>query len=115
MNDTKQALAFMSLRLFLAALLVPFIIAALGHPGLAVGFSFMAGLLALILWTFSRSERFGKAVTIALLTSLAAGFATRIVTCHVLAEHYRAVARVQQQAWLQAEVASHQYGLHVKP
>jgi len=50
----------MSLGLLLAAVLVPFIIVALGRNDLAIGFSFVAGLLALFLWAFSQPERTGK-------------------------------------------------------
>jgi peptidoglycan biosynthesis protein MviN/MurJ (putative lipid II flippase) len=60
MNNNTRPLTYISLGLLLAAVLVPFIIVALGRDGLAVGFSIVAGLLALILWAFSQPERTGK-------------------------------------------------------
>ena len=60
MNNNTRTLTYMSLGLLLAAVLVPFIIVALGRDDLAVGFSIVAGLLALFLWAFSQPERTGK-------------------------------------------------------
>ena len=60
MNNNTRPLTYISLGLLLAAVLVPFIIVALGRNDLAVGFSIVAGLLALCLWAFSQPERTGK-------------------------------------------------------
>ena len=60
MNNNTRPLTYMSLGLLLAAILVPFIIVALGRIDLAVGFSIAAGLLALLMWAFSQPERTGK-------------------------------------------------------
>ena len=60
MNNNTRPLTYMSLGLLLAAVLVPFIIVALGRNDLAVGFSIVASLLALFLWSFSQPERVGK-------------------------------------------------------
>jgi predicted membrane channel-forming protein YqfA (hemolysin III family) len=59
MNNNTRPLTYISLGLLLAAALVPFIFVALGRDDLAVGFSIVAGLLALCLWAFSQPERAG--------------------------------------------------------
>jgi len=60
MNTNTRPLTYISLGLLLAAVLVPFIIVALGRNDLAVAFSIVAGLLALFLWAFSQPERTGR-------------------------------------------------------
>jgi hypothetical protein len=73
MNNDKRIFALVSLGLFLTALLVPFVIAASGRDGLAVGFGAAAGLLALLFGALSWSDRIGRTVTIALLPMLIVG------------------------------------------
>jgi hypothetical protein len=74
MTELKRPLAFIALGLLLAALLLPFFIAALGRADLAVGFSLVAGLLALIMAAFSRSDRTGLSVIFALFLFFAFAF-----------------------------------------
>ena len=73
MNNDKRIFALVSLGLLLAALLVPFFIAAGGRDDLAVGFGVVAGVLALLFGALSWSDRIGRAVTTALLLMLAVG------------------------------------------
>jgi hypothetical protein len=73
MNNDKRIFALVSLGLLLAALLVPFIIAAQGREDLAIGFGAVAGLLALLFGALSWSDRIGRTMTIASLLVLVFG------------------------------------------
>lgn len=70
MSEDKRPMAFIALALLLGALLVPFVIAALGRADLALGFAIVAGVLALILGAFSRSKQLGRFVTTSILVLL---------------------------------------------
>jgi hypothetical protein len=103
MSDFKRPLAFIALGLLLAALLVPFLIAALGSDELAVGFSIVTGLLALTLGAFSRSERLGLSVIIGIFLVFAfAGVFISIRVNHRRAE-YQAVAKATADEVARAE------------
>ncbi len=75
MNNDKRLIAFVSLGLLVAALLVPFFLALCGRGDLAVGFAIVAGLLALLFGALSWSDRIGKTVTTVLLLMLVGGVA----------------------------------------
>jgi len=119
MNENKRALAWAALGLLLAALLVPFIIAALGRADLAMGFAITAGLLALILGAFSRSDRLGRRVTLALpLLAVIGGIAgvalVALRTSHRVAfeaaqsQRERMRSQAEQQARQKAEIETRQ-------
>jgi len=73
MNNEKRIFAMVSLGLLLIAFLVPFIIATSGRNDLAVGFSVVAGLLALLFGALGWSDRIGRIVTIAASSVLVVG------------------------------------------
>jgi len=75
MNNDKRIFALVSLGLFLTALLAPFIIATSGRDELAVGFSVVAGLLAVLFGALSWNDRIGRTVTTALLPILVVAIA----------------------------------------
>jgi phosphate/sulfate permease len=97
MNNDKRIFALLSLGLLVTALLVPFVIAALGRDDLAVGFGVVAGLLALLFGVFSWSERIGKTVAIAVLSLLVVGGAGMVVFSRIRAQHMRAEMRAEEQ------------------
>jgi hypothetical protein len=110
MNTNKRPLAIIALGLLLAAILVPFIIVVFGHRDFAVGFSVVAGLLAMILGAFSRSARFGKAVTVGLLLFLVVGMTATFIVSTIRVRHIRAEYQARMQAehrQIVAEIESH--------
>lgn len=71
MNDNKRLFALLSLGLLLAAVLVPMAIAAFAlRPGFAVAFGLTAALFSLVFGVLSWSDRIGKTVTTALVSTL---------------------------------------------
>jgi len=96
MNQNKNPLGFIALGLLLAAILVPFIIVALGRDDLAIGFSTVAVLLALIIGAFSKSVRLGKAAGVGLLLFLAVVLAVAAVFIVIHAPAQR--ARLSEQS-----------------
>jgi len=97
MNNNKRALASLSLGLLLAALLVPFIIAALGRADLAIGFGIVGCFLALILAAFSRSERLGRTVTVTVLLLFVLGLAATFVLSAIWRNHLVAREKLKSQ------------------
>jgi hypothetical protein len=73
MSNDQRIFALVSLGLFLAALLVPFIIFMNGRAALAVAFGAIAGLLAVMFGVLSWSDLIGRTVTIAQLVILIVG------------------------------------------
>lgn len=117
MNTNKRPLAIIALGLLIAASLVPFIIVVLGYRDFAVGFSVVAGLLALILGAFSRSTRLGKAVTVSLLLFLVVGMTVISIVSTIRVRHIRAENQARMQAEhdrIVATIDSHQKAAHLQ-
>jgi len=98
MNQNKNPLAFFSLGLLLAAILVPFIIVALGRDDLAVGFSIVALLMALVLGAFSKSVRLGKAAVAGLALFFVVGVTLILLFSFLHARQIGAQNYVQMRA-----------------
>jgi hypothetical protein len=79
MNNDQRILAFISLGLCVATLLVPFFIAAMGRGDLALGFAVVAGLLAMLFGAFSWKEYIGRTVAIVLPIAFVAGLVVVLV------------------------------------
>jgi hypothetical protein len=73
MNNDKRLFALLSLGLFLAACLAPFIIAVFRRDDLVVPFVVVAGLLALLFGALGWSERLGRTVLISMLLLFVVG------------------------------------------
>lgn len=99
-NADKRILAFISLGLLIAALLVPFIIAAFGHQDLAGGFALVAGFLALLFGALSWSERIGETVTVLLLLFIFVGGTAVAIFTIIRTKQVRAVEQAKSQAAL---------------
>lgn len=91
MNNDKRIFALVSLGLLLAALLVPFLIAAFGRDDLAIGFGAVAGLLALLFGALSWSDRIGRTVTVTMLLLLLAGGVGLVVLSGIQFHRMKAV------------------------
>ena len=104
MNNDKRILSFLALGLFLAALLLPFIIAIFARDELALGFAVVASTLALLFGILSWSERLGRVVTVSLGVLLCAAGATLLLlttpmpwqVARARAEREQAIARHQR-------------------
>ena len=71
MNHNQRLFALIALRLMLAAILVPIVIAAFSlRPGFALAFGLTSGLLALVFGVLSWRDRIGKSVATGLLSVL---------------------------------------------
>jgi hypothetical protein len=74
MQTDKRIFALLSLALLLCALLVPFIIAAVGrNDDVALGFGIVSGFLSLLFGALGWSERIARIVTASLLLLLLVG------------------------------------------
>lgn len=104
MNNDKRIFALVSLGLLLAALLVPFLIAAFGKDDLALGFGAVAGLLALLFGALSWTDRIGRTVTVTLLLLLLAG-GVGIVALSSIQFHQMKAAEDRARAAAEAERA----------
>jgi hypothetical protein len=103
MTTLRNELAGISLGLSIAALLVPFIIAALGRADLAVCFSIVSLLLALVLAAFSRNVRLGRRVLVCLLLLLPLGGAASVAFTSIWRNRVVAKEARQMRIQLQAE------------
>jgi hypothetical protein len=103
MTSPRNALAGTSLGLIIVALLVPFIIAALGRADLAVCFSIVSLLLALVLAAFSRSVPFGRRVLVCLLLLLPLGGAASVAITSIWRNRVAAKQARPMRIQLQAE------------
>lgn len=109
LNIPRQWLACASIGLLIAALLVPIIIAALGRADLAVCFSIVSALLALVLAAFSRGARLGKRVLLGLLLLLPLGGAASVAFTRIWRN--RLVAKEEarsHQIWIQEKAVQQQ-------
>lgn len=112
MNNDERLFSLVALGLFLAALLVPFLIAIFARDELALGFGVVAAALALLFGILSWSERISKVVTLALGTLMGvAGVAILLMTiamplqiAQARAEEERAIA-ARRRAVAEAEYA----------
>ena len=64
MNNDKRIFACTALLVFIAGLLVPFVVGAMGHEELALGFLTVAEFLALLFGILSWRDRIGRVVII---------------------------------------------------
>lgn len=104
MNNDKRIFSLIALGLFLAAMLLPFIIAIFARDELAIAFAAVAAALALLFSILGWCERIGKVVTVSLVALLCAAGGTLVVlttpmpwqVARVKAEHERAVAKHQR-------------------
>ena len=93
MNSNERIFALLGLGLLLAALLVPILIAAFGRQELALPFSVVAGLLALLFGALIWSDRIGRTVTIALLSVLVVGGGGSVVIHMIRSQHTMAASQ----------------------